>query len=126
MRPAVVLIVVASVGHLAAYLVAAPVDVADATWPLHARFHVLQALLWIAGLDAVIVALALGPLRRGERWSWWTLVSAGASAHAGYFASLAAIRGGGPPEMSAHLVLGALMAAYGAGLALGWRALVAR
>ncbi|MCA9705804.1 MAG: hypothetical protein KDK70_08155 [Myxococcales bacterium] len=113
------LLVFASVGHILGYLYAAPEHVVDPSWPPHARFHVLQAIFWIAGLDLAAVAIVLGPLAREQRWARATLLMIWPFAHVAYFVAL--LRGGGPPETSAHLALGVLLVMYGAGLALVWR-----
>lgn len=121
---AVALLAVATTAHAVVYLYAAPEHVVDAAWPLHARFHVLQALLWAVGFDLVLLALVFGPFRRGHRWALWVLGGAWPFVHAGYFIALAGIRGGGPPERSADVIMGGVMFVYAAGWALGW--LVAR
>jgi hypothetical protein len=119
-KASVALVAVASIGHLIAYLVAAPEHVVDGTWPLHARFHVFQALLWTVGFDTLVLLIAVGPHRRGERWAFWTLAGAWPLLHIGYFIALGVIPGGGPSTV-ATAIMGTLAALYGAGLALGLR-----
>jgi len=109
----------ATVGHIGAYLYAAPEHVVDLSWPDHARFHVLQAIFWIVGFDLVLLALILGPLARGRAWVRQVLLLAWPFVHGAYFFAL--LRGGGPPETSAHVALGALLLLYGVGLGLVWR-----
>lgn len=118
--PALV-IALASVAHAAAYLVAAPEHVVDPSWPAHARFHVLQALLWIVLLDLALAALALGPLRRGSRSALPALAIGGLGAHGAYFAAMLAIPEGRPPELSSHLILGGVALVFIVGLGLAWR-----
>jgi hypothetical protein len=116
------LLVIANFGHIVGYAMAVPEHIADAAWPPHARFHVLQALLWIVGFDLVSIALALRPFARGELWARWALVVSLVLAHGGYFVALAAIPAGSPPEgLNAHLPLLALLIGHLVGLGLGWR-----
>lgn len=117
----VALIVIASLAHAAAYLVAAPEHVVDPAWPSHARFHVLQALLWIVALDLALVAVALGPLRRGASGSVTALAIGGLGAHGAYFSAMAALPEGRPPELSSHLILGGIALVYVIGLILAMR-----
>jgi hypothetical protein len=114
------LLVLGSLGHLIIYLVAAPEHVADIGWPAHARFHVLEAIFWVAGLDLAAVALACWPLPRGERWSLWALVGVWMTGHVSYFAAVALLPAGRPPNLSADVSLGAAFAIYSAGLALAF------
>ena len=114
------LLAFASVAHMGGYLYAAPEHVVDPLWPPHARFHVLQALLWIVGFDLVLLLVILGPLARGDRWARWALLLAWPFVHGGYFVAL--LRGGGPPELGAHLALLVVALLYGVGLAMAWRA----
>lgn len=123
-RIGVWMVVLASVGHMIGYCFAVPEHIVDGTWPAHARFHVVQALIWLIGFDLISVALALGPFARGERWARWALVIALIMAHGGYFIALLAIPEGHPPEgLRAHLPLAALLVLHAIGLVLGWRAL---
>lgn len=115
------LIALASLAHAAAYLVAAPEHVVDPGWPAHARFHVLQALIWIVLLDLVLAALAIGPLRRSARGSLPAIALGGLGAHGAYFAAMIAIPGGRPPELSSHLILGGIALVFALGVALAWR-----
>lgn len=113
------LLLLATLGHIGAYLYAAPEHVVDPGWPPHARFHVLQAIFWVVGFNLVLVPLIMGPLARGETWVRGVLLLAWPFVHGAYFVAL--LRGGGPPEASAHAGLLALLLLYGAGLALVWR-----
>ena len=109
-RLARALMLLGCVAHAGAYLYAATVHVVDARWPGHARFHVLQALIWAVGFDVVLAILALGPLDGRRRW--WTLLAGGLFVHGSYFAALIAFPAFGPPELSAHLILAAIAVAY--------------
>jgi hypothetical protein len=126
MKLSSLLVTLASALHLLAYLYAAPEHVVDDAWPLHARFHVLQAIFWIIGFDLAAIAIARGPLRRREPWAWWALASAFVPLHGAYFIAMVAIPGGQPPELSSHAILGAIAAVYAAGVALGVGAVTAR
>ena len=44
--------------------------------PPHAQGHFLGAGAWALVAAGLCVVLALGPLRRGERWAWWALLGA--------------------------------------------------
>ena len=116
------LVVAASAGHLIGYCLAVPEHVVATDWPAHARFHVLQSLVWIVALDTVTVMVALGPFAAGRHWARWALFASLLGAHGGYFIALVAIEGGAPPEgMAAHVPLAAAGAVFAIGLALGWR-----
>jgi hypothetical protein len=115
------LIALASVAHAMVYLVAAPEHVVDQAWPDHARFHVLQALVWVVGFDLVAAVIALIPLRRGERWALWALGAAFVALHVGYFAAEIALPDGAPHDrLRADGVLGAVLVLYAAGLAMSF------
>lgn len=118
--PALV-IALASLAHAAAYCVAAPEHVVDAGWPDHARFHVLQALIWIVALDLALAALALGPLRKGRRGVLPVIGLGGLGAHGAYFAAMIAQPAGRPPELSSHLILGGIAAVFALGFVLAVR-----
>jgi hypothetical protein len=119
-RLAKALLLAATAIHAVAYLVAAPEHVVDRWWPAHARFHVMQALLWAVGFDAVVALIVLGPFARGERWARAALLVAAVFLHGAYFIAFAA--GGWPTNLSAHVSLGASTLLFVFGLALGWRA----
>lgn len=115
------LIAVASALHILAYLQAVPVHLSDMDWPAHARFHTFQALLWIIGLDVVLLLVALFPYARGERWAFHVLLVGLFTSHLGYFVSMFVISGGAPPDFTAHVALGVILALYVLGLLLGER-----
>ncbi len=115
------LIALASLAHAAAYCVAAPEHVVDASWPMHARFHTLQALIWIVAIDLALALLALGPLRRGHRGCLPAIAIGGLGAHGAYFAAMIALPDGRPPELSSHLILGAIALVFASGLVLAIR-----
>ncbi len=66
---------------------------ADAT--AHQNFHVVWEAFKYFAASTVCVAIALGPLRRGERWAWWTMLIACLALFGGVFVAHA-LSGGGP------------------------------
>jgi cytochrome bd-type quinol oxidase subunit 2 len=114
-------LVTACAFHIIAYLQAVPVHLTDKDWPAHARFHVFQALLWIVGLDLVLLLIALYPYARGERWAFWALIAGLFTSHLGYFLAMFVVPGGAPPDLQAHIGLGVILALYVLGLLLGER-----
>src|SRR5580658_4046562 len=102
-----VLVVTSAAGHLIGNVIASLEHVRDPDWPAHARFHVLQAICLLTGMDLIAIALALGPLRRRDRWAFWTELTYVLFAQGGYYASLAALpkgrpRGQAEPQHGAH------------------------
>src|SRR5687768_17554016 len=106
------LMVFASVAHLVAYFIAAPEHVVDPSWPDHARFHLAQAIFWVAGLDVLSAYVAY----RGG--STLILAAVFLTAHLSYFVSMLLVPDGRPPALTAHLSLGAIALVFLAGLAL--------
>lgn len=90
------LLTVASLGQLVGYWFAIPEHIRDKTWPLHARFHIIQAFFWITGLNGVILALVWWPLQHQEQWSFWTLLALCIFAQTSYFFALLALPKGRP------------------------------
>ncbi len=66
---------------------------ADAT--AHQNFHVVWEAFKYFAASSVCVAIALGPLRRGERWAWWIMLVACLALFGGVFVAHA-LSGGGP------------------------------
>jgi len=93
----------------------------DTSWPDHARFHALQALMWLGGLTVAVVGIATGPLRRGERWSYAVLAALLLLGQGSYFVSLVVVPDGAPTEWYATPLSALNMGLYAAGLALCWR-----
>ena len=100
-----ILIIIASLLHMGIYLYAAPEHAVDINWPVHARFHIVQAIFWIFGLDGVAVALAYHCLPNGPKWVLPAFALIFVTAHLGYFISMLLIPAGRPPEMYAHFAL---------------------
>lgn len=110
------LVCLASALHLLCYLYAAPEHVVDPTWLPHSRFHILQAMFWVAGADALAMGIAWYPLARRERWATVALGIHFLMVHASYFFAMAALPAGRPPELIAHVALGAVALLFAAGL----------
>jgi hypothetical protein len=51
-----------------------PMHGVDASWPDHARFHITWATASKVGFCLTVGIVALIPLRRAERWSWWVML----------------------------------------------------
>ena len=95
-----------------------PDHLVDQRWPMHARFHAIQALLWVVALNVTVALLALGPVRRGERWALALLALLLVCGQGSYFIAFAFIPGGAPPEAYAHVGSAISAALYATGLAL--------
>lgn len=65
----------------------------DAT--AHQNFHVVWEAFKYFAASSACLAIALWPLRRGERWAWWTMLVACLSLFGGVFVAHA-LSGGGP------------------------------
>lgn len=115
---ALLLLTVATLGQMIGLWFAVPEHIVDRTWPPHARFHVMQAVFWITGLDGSILLLTWGPLRHQERWSLWALLGLLVFAQISYFiAALALPRGRPPSRGNAYdWILAAVVGIYAAGL----------
>jgi len=115
------LVVTSAAGHLIGNVIPGLEHVRDPDWPAHARFHVLQAICLLTGMDLIAIALALGPLRRRDRWAFWTELTYVLFAQGGYFASLAALPKGRPRGAVFHVLYACATAIFLAGLLLGQR-----
>lgn len=65
----------------------------DAT--AHQNFHVVWEAFKYFAASSACLAIALGPLRRGERWAWWIMLIASLALFGGVFVAHA-LSGGGP------------------------------
>ena len=88
MMLAVLLLTIAALGQLFGYWFAVPEHIVDRSWPIHARFHMVQAFFWITGLDLAILVLIWWPLRNRELWSLWTLLALLFFAQISYFLAI--------------------------------------
>ena len=61
----------------------------------HQNFHVVWEAFKYFAASSACFAIALGPLRRGERWAWWTMLIACLALFGGVFVAHA-LSGGGP------------------------------
>jgi hypothetical protein len=93
---AALLITVATLGQMFGYWFALPEHIMDQAWPMHARFHIIQAVCWITGLDGAILVLAWWPLQHQERWSLWALLLLFLFAQTNHFIALLALPKGRP------------------------------
>jgi peptidoglycan/LPS O-acetylase OafA/YrhL len=64
----------------------------DAT--AHQNFHVVWEAFKYCAASLACVAIALGPLRRGERWAWWTMLVTCLALFGGVFVAHALSWGG--------------------------------
>jgi hypothetical protein len=81
----------------------------------HQNFHVVWEAFKYFAASSACVAIALGPLRRGERWAWWTMLVACLALFGGVFVAHALSRGG--PAID-HWSYGSFLAISLAALAL--------
>ncbi len=96
-------------------------------WPPHAKFHLFNGLGGLLGADGLILLLAWGPLRRGERWAWFGVAFAMLTVMAGFLTGASLTEGGlasqqGVVAGGAQLMRGAavVFTASVAGLVLAW------
>ena len=116
-----ILMVTSAAGHLIGNVIPTLEHVRDPDWPEHARFHVLQAVALLTGMDLIAIALALGPLRRRDRWAFWTELTYVLFAQGGYFASIAVLPKGRPRGVVFHVLYACATAIFLTGLLLGQR-----
>lgn len=74
---------------------AAMIHFGQADASAHQNFHVVWEAFKYFAASLVCVAIALGPLRRGERWAWWTMLAGCLTLFGGVFVAHA-MSGGGP------------------------------
>lgn len=113
-----VLLTIAMAASAAAFVHAIPRHLADPAWPPHAKNHVLQALIWVVGFNALGVWLVWGPLRSGVPGAWTALALAGACQFGGYFAPNRIVAGGAVPGWLDKAYFASLALLYAAGLFL--------
>jgi hypothetical protein len=123
--PAAVLLTVATLGQLFGYWFALPQHIRDQAWPEHARFHIIQAFLWVSGLEVAILALTWIPLQQRAAWSFWALVVLGICAQTNYFVAALALPAGRPRSRGNvyDWILGLVLLLYVAGLVWAARSL---
>ena len=116
-----ILVVTSAAGHLIGSVIPGIEHVRDQDWPEHARFHALQAIFLLTGMDLIAIALALGPLRRRDRWAFWTGLTYVLFAQGGYFAAMAVLPKGRPRGAVFHVLYACATAIFLAGLLQGQR-----
>ncbi len=89
----VALAIVHGLGALGAPF-AAMIHFGQADASAHQNFHVVWEAFKYFAASSVCLAIALGPLRRGERWAWWTMLVACLSLFGGVFVAHALSLGG--------------------------------
>jgi len=115
-----ILVVASATGHLIGNVIPTLEHVRDPDWPEHARFHALQAIGLLTGMDLIAIALALGPLRRRDPWALWIELTCVLFAQGGYFASIAVLPKG-RPRGGFHALYARATAIFLVGLLLGQR-----
>ena len=116
-----ILVTTSAAGHLIGNVIPAIEHIRDPDWPPHARFHMMQATCLLTGADLMAIAVALGPLRRRERWAFWIELTYVLFAQGGYFASIATLPKGRPRGAVFHLLYACATIIFLAGLFQGWR-----
>lgn len=89
-------------------------------WPTHAHHHLLANIATAVGLAVVALLVLIGPLHRGERWSWWGLAVAGLSLNGSYWLGNVTV-GLGIDPLVPNLAQSVLTLSFLAGLVLAWR-----
>jgi len=120
---AMALITITTIGHALGYSFAVPEHLFDPSWPDHARFHVLQALIGVIGIDLAILALTFGPFQRREQWAWWLVGILLIFAQGGYFLAAIFIPEGITPGLGVNLVYVLSIILWGIGLGMSYRAM---
>jgi hypothetical protein len=69
-----IIVIVASLLAIQGVADGIPLHGFDQSWPDHARFHLAWATASKIGFCLAAATIALIPLRRAERWSWWVLL----------------------------------------------------
>ena len=88
-------------------------------WPVHAQHHLLDHITAAIGLSVVSLMIVFGPLRRGERWAWWSLVVAGVALFGGYWLATATLGLGTASAVpNASQAIQAVLYVFGLGLAV--------
>jgi len=118
---AIILITITTIGHALGYSFAVPDHLFDPTWPAHARFHVLQALIGVIGIDLAILILTFGPFRRAEQWAWWLVGILLVFAQVGYFLAALMIPEGITPGLGINLVYVLSIVLWAIGLGISYR-----
>jgi hypothetical protein len=119
----VALLAAPAAGHLLGYLFPTLRHVGDRSWPVHARFHAFQSLLFTVGSDTTVLFLVFGPLRRRAGWVRWPLAIYFVSVQGGYFVALGALPSGRPRGLHYHIAFALSAALFGSGVVRSWHEL---
>jgi len=95
--------------------------VKDATWPVHARFHTMQAQFSAAGLGLVSLIIAFTSFPKKEKWAWWALLISAHTMYTGGFWASYFTTGDGPPGMRTFFTTALFTALNVVGLAMSSR-----
>lgn len=121
---AATLIIVTTIGHLLGFVFAVPEHLLDPTWPDHARFHALQALLGVIGIDLAIIVITLGPfLQHAQKGSLWLLAVMLLFAQGNYFIAAIFLPEGITPGILVNIVFALSIFLWVVGLIVGYRAI---
>jgi hypothetical protein len=117
------LITLACIGQVLGYAYALPGHIGEPTWSDHAQFHHVLAWIWLVGLDIAIVALAWGPLQKGDKTSLRLLLVLFISAQGGHFMASLVVPAGRPSEPWYDPALGLVALIFAIGLGIAWKVL---
>jgi hypothetical protein len=126
LRTAAGFITAATLINLGGFYYASFEHIGEPTWSSHAQFHHVLGEVWLTGLAVAVLTLAWGPMQRGERWSWFLLLSNFTFAHIGFFVAQLIVPEGRPPILWHHLALAGVALVYATGLFLAWRRITRR
>jgi hypothetical protein len=80
--------------------------VVDESWPIHARFHVMQAQFSAAGLGLLSLFILFTGFKRREPWAWWALLVNWVAMFSGGFWLSYVVTGDGPPGVRTFITTG--------------------
>jgi len=94
-------------------------------WTNHAMFHAVTGLFYTQALCVIVLILTWIPFKKGQLWSWWTIMLIGVTIHGGHLIgdimTDGGLRGGGTaqgPGMIFYSLTAVALLLYLAGLAL--------
>jgi len=117
------IITLATVIQILGYAYALPGHIGESTWSDHAQFHLFLSWIWLVGLSIAILAIAWGPFQKGDRSSFWILLSLFISGQGGHFIASFVVPAGRPPEFWYDYALGTMALIFAVGLGVGWKAI---
>jgi hypothetical protein len=92
--------------------------VVDESWPIHARFHVMQAQFSAAGMGLLSLFILFTGFKRREPWAWWALLVNWVAMFSGGFWLSYLVTGDGPPGVRTFITTGIFTAWTAVALAL--------